>query len=169
MEYIWTPWRSYYMQAKKVVSECIFCFAAQHPLEDKRTLVVFRARTCFVILNRYPYTSGHLMIVPYEHVAKLQMATEEASAEMMSLARHAERVLESIYKPDGLNLGMNLGGAAGAGIEQHLHLHVLPRWSGDVNFITAISDTRIIPEALEDTYCKVKQTFAELVGSPAAQ
>jgi ATP adenylyltransferase len=156
------------MQAKRTPAECIFCFAGQNPAEDKTTLVVYRARTCFVILNRYPYTSGHLMVVPYEHVAKLQMVTEEANAEMMSLARQAERVLESVYKPDGLNLGMNLGSAAGAGIEQHLHLHVLPRWSGDANFMTAVGHTRIIPEALEDTYRKVQQTFAELVGSPAS-
>jgi ATP adenylyltransferase len=108
------------------------------------------------------------MVVPYDHVSKLQMVTEEANAEMMSLARQAERVLESVYKPDGLNLGMNLGSAAGAGIEQHLHLHVLPRWSGDANFMTAVGDTRIIPEALEETYRKIHQSFAELVGSPAS-
>jgi ATP adenylyltransferase len=166
MDYIWTPWRSYYMQAKREVSGCIFCFAAQNPAEDKNTLVVYRARTCFVILNRYPYTSGHLMVVPYEHVAKLQLVTEEANAEIMSLARQAERVLESVYKPDGLNLGMNLGSAAGAGIEQHLHLHVLPRWSGDANFMTAVGHTRIIPEALEDSYQKIQGAFTELVGTP---
>jgi ATP adenylyltransferase len=100
------------------------------------------------------------MIVPYDHVAKLETATQESTGELMVLARQAEHVLESIYKPDGLNLGMNLGVAAGAGIEQHLHLHVLPRWSGDANFMTTVGNSRVIPEALEDTFRKVSLGFA---------
>ncbi len=122
--------------------------------------MVHRGKHCFVILNRYPYTSGHLMIVPYDHVAKLEEATQESTRELMELARQAEQVLESIYRPDGLNLGMNLGVAAGAGIEQHLHLHVLPRWSGDANFMTTVGNSRIIPEDLEDTFRKVHREFA---------
>jgi ATP adenylyltransferase len=160
MEYLWAPWRSRYMQAKATNADCIFCVAARNPKDDEKTLVVHRGTHCFVILNRYPYTSGHLMIVPYEHVAKLEAATQESTAELMMLARQAEQVLESIYKPDGLNLGMNLGIAAGAGIEQHLHLHVLPRWSGDANFMTTVGNSRIIPEALEDTFHKVNLGFA---------
>jgi ATP adenylyltransferase len=112
------------------------------------------------MLNRYPYTSGHLMISPYEHVSQLAQATETATAEMMALARRTERILRDVYQPDGLNLGMNLGEAAGAGIEQHIHLHVLPRWRGDANFMTSIGNTRVIPEALEDTYRKLKPHFS---------
>ena len=161
MDHLWTPWRSTYMEAKKEPGVCVFCKAAQDPSNDERTLVVFRGDDCFVILNRYPYTSGHLMIVPYEHVAKLTEASSDAAREMMELARRAEEVLERIYRPDGLNMGLNIGVAAGAGIAQHLHLHVLPRWLGDANFMTTVGDARIIPEALEATYKKVHAGFAE--------
>lgn len=161
MDYLWTPWRSTYMEAKKEPGICIFCEAARDPAADERTLVVFRGEQCFVILNRYPYTSGHLMVVPYKHVAKLNEASAEAALEMMRLARRGERVLEDVYRPDGLNMGLNVGTAAGAGIAQHLHLHMLPRWSGDANFMTTVGHTRIIPEALEETYRKVRAGFAE--------
>ena len=159
MDYLWTPWRSTYMEAKKTPGACIFCDAARDPAEDARNLVVFRASHCFVILNRYPYTSGHLMIVPYEHVAKLNETSLEATGEMMELARRAELVLEAAYHPDGLNMGMNMGEAAGAGIAQHVHLHMLPRWSGDANFITTVGQARVIPEALEETYRKLRDAF----------
>ena len=148
------------MQAKATNKECIFCVAARNPADDETTLVVHRGRHCFVILNRYPYTSGHLMIVPYDHVSKMETATPESMGELIMLAREAEQVLEAIYKPDGLNLGMNLGTAAGAGIEQHLHMHMLPRWSGDANFMTTIGHSRVIPEALEDTFKKLRLGFA---------
>ncbi len=160
MEYLWAPWRGKYMEEKATGYSCIFCAAAQHPDNDERTFVVHRGRYCFVMLNRYPYTSGHLMIVPYEHVAKLEEATQESTGELMLLARQAEQVLNSIYKPDGFNLGMNLGVAAGAGIAEHLHLHFLPRWTGDANFMTTVGDSRVIPEALQDTFHKVNLGFA---------
>jgi len=169
MDYLWTPWRSTYMEANRTSNECVFCLAAQDPANDEASLVVYRGENCFVILNRYPYTSGHLMVVPYAHVSKLDLASKASTGEIMELAREAEQVLESVYKPDGLNLGMNIGSAAGAGIAQHLHLHVLPRWSGDANFMTAVGKTRVIPEALEDTYRKLKKRFTErLSGGSAA-
>jgi ATP adenylyltransferase len=148
------------MQAGTGKQGCIFCEAAR-ATADEKNLVVYRAALCFIILNRYPYTSGHLMIAPYEHVSRLAEAAESATEEMMRLAREAEQILEATYHPDGLNLGMNLGEAAGAGIEQHIHLHVLPRWKGDANFMSTIGQTRIIPEALEETYTKLKQNFAQ--------
>jgi ATP adenylyltransferase len=160
MDRLWTPWRSAYMQENRDKSRCIFCEAAADGAADERTLVVARGSLCFVMLNRYPYTSGHLMIAPYAHVSRLAGTTEATTAEMMSLTRRAEEVLESIYRPDGLNLGMNLGEAAGAGIEQHIHMHVLPRWKGDANFMTSVGETRIIPEALEETYRKLRDGFA---------
>jgi len=161
MKYLWTPWRSTYMQTKKTVEGCIFCIAAQHPADDETNLVVFRAEHCFVILNRYPYTSGHLMIVPYDHVSILTSMTEQAGTEMMLLARHSQTILQAAYQPEGFNMGMNMGTAAGAGIEQHLHLHLLPRWLGDANFMTTIGQARIIPEALDDTYRKLKKEYAQ--------
>jgi ATP adenylyltransferase len=161
MNYLWTPWRSAYMKEKKDKTRCIFCDAAADPRADERNLVVFRGKLAFALLNRYPYTSGHLMIAPYVHVARLGDATEDTSAEMMDITRRAEQVLQEAYRPDGLNLGMNLGEAAGAGIEQHIHMHVLPRWKGDANFMTSVGDTRIIPEALEETYAKLRDGFAK--------
>ena len=158
MDHLWTPWRSTYMKEKRENSKCIFCAAVQAS-EDESNLVVYRARHSFVILNRYPYTSGHLMIAPYKHISRLAQAEESAAEEMMRLMRRAEQVLELVYQPDGLNLGMNLGEAAGAGIEQHIHMHVLPRWKGDANFMTPIGNTRIIPEALEETYSKLRGGF----------
>ena len=161
MDHLWAPWRSTYLSDTRDKSKCIFCKAAESE-EDERTLVVYRGRFNFVILNRYPYTSGHLMIAPYSHVSRLNQTSEETTAEMMSLARFAETTVERIYRSQGLNIGMNLGEAAGAGIEQHIHLHMLPRWLGDANFMTTVGDARVLPEALEDTYAKVKAGFASL-------
>jgi ATP adenylyltransferase len=149
------------MQAESGKQRCIFCEAASGA-DDDETLVIYRGTLCFIMLNRYPYTSGHLMIAPLEHVSRLAQAGERATEEMMRLARHAEQILEATYHPDGLNLGMNLGEAAGAGIEQHIHLHVLPRWKGDANFMSTVGHTRIIPETLDDTYTKLKRSFAQL-------
>ncbi len=114
-----------------------------------------------MLLNRYPYSSGHLMIVPFEHVASLTAASEETTAEMMNLARRAEECLETAYSPDGLNIGINIGASAGAGIAGHLHLHALPRWSGDANFMTTIGETRVLPEDLDTTYRKLKTACSQ--------
>lgn len=159
MDTLWTPWRSTYMKAKKEKGRCVFCDAAARS-DDEETLIVHRAEHCFVILNRYPYTSGHLMVAPYSHVSRLTHISEEASAEMMRLVRQSEIAIERAYSPDGLNVGMNLGEAAGAGIEQHIHMHVLPRWRGDANFITSIGNARVIPEDLSTTYRKLSEQFA---------
>ena len=158
MTHLWTPWRSTYMETKKDKSRCIFCAAAAGQ-EDEEALVVYRGEFSFVILNRYPYTSGHVMIAPYVHVSRLTHTSPDTSAEIMRLTRVSQEVIEDSYHPDGLNLGMNMGEAAGAGIEQHIHMHVLPRWSGDANFMTSVAATRVIPEALNDTYTKLTQGF----------
>jgi ATP adenylyltransferase len=149
------------MQAGTDKGRCIFCEAATGTADDKN-LVLYRGALCFIVLNRYPYTSGHLMIAPYEHVSRLMETGESTTEEMMRLARQTERILEQAYHPDGFNLGMNLGEAAGAGVEQHIHLHMLPRWKGDANFMSTVGNTRIIPETLEDTYAKVKNEFVRL-------
>jgi ATP adenylyltransferase len=161
MDHLWTPWRASYIKGKKDHDTCVFCHAASST-HDEETLVIHRAHFNFVILNRYPYTSGHLMIAPYQHVSRLQQADAETVAEMMGLARLAECVIQQCYLPQGINIGMNLGEAAGAGIEQHIHMHVLPRWFGDANFMTSVSNTRIIPEELAVSFGKLRRGFNEL-------
>jgi ATP adenylyltransferase len=161
MDYIWTPWRYQYM--KEVTSgkqpECIFCDALARK-NDAETLIVHRGAKTFVILNRFPYTSGHVMIVPYAHVAELHLCEAEALNEMMRLAQRVEKALRENYKSDGMNLGMNLGRAAGAGVVGHLHLHVLPRWMGDSNFMTVVGETRVHPENLSTTYERLSKALA---------
>jgi ATP adenylyltransferase len=159
MDHLWAPWRAAYVSEKSNPNRCIFCEVATSS-DDEANLVVYRGRLSFVILNRFPYTSGHLMIAPFAHVSRLQQADEETAAEIMKLSRFAEQVLETVYRPDGLNLGMNLGEAAGAGIQQHIHMHLLPRWKGDANFMTSVAHTRVASEALEVTYAKLKLGFA---------
>jgi ATP adenylyltransferase len=162
MQHLWAPWRSTYLKNKEDHrTRCIFCAAAASG-KDEETLVVHRARLNFVILNRYPYTSGHLMIAPYLHVSRLQQVDEETVEEMMCLARVSERIIEGAYNPQGLNIGMNLGEAAGAGIEQHIHMHVLPRWMGDANFMTSVGETRVLPEDLTKTFAKLSNAFKHL-------
>jgi len=160
MQHLWTPWRSTYINEKKELQHCIFCLAGASEA-DAENQVVYRGRLAFVMLNRYPYTAGHLMIAPYEHISRLSQASEAAADEIMRLARRSEVILCAIYQPDGLNMGMNLGEAAGAGVAQHIHLHVLPRWTGDANFITTVGDTRVLPEDLDQTYAKLSRAFAE--------
>jgi ATP adenylyltransferase len=161
MDYIWTPWRYQYM--KEVTSgkqpECIFCDAMARK-SDAETLIVHRGAKTFVILNRFPYTSGHVMIVPYAHVAELHLCEAEALNEMMRLAQRVEKALRENYKSDGMNLGMNLGRAAGAGVLGHLHLHALPRWLGDSNFMTVVGETRVHPEDLSTTYERLSKALA---------
>jgi ATP adenylyltransferase len=139
--------------------ECFFC-AAVKSTHDEETLVVYRGRKAFVILNRYPYTSGHVMIVPYAHVAELNLCDPEALKEMMELAQRLEAAFRTNYGPDGMNLGMNLGKAAGAGVAGHLHLHMLPRWIGDTNFMTVTGETRVQPEELQTTFEKLSKALA---------
>jgi ATP adenylyltransferase len=127
---------------------------------DQETLIVFRGRHNFVVLNRFPYTSGHLMVVPYAHVADLTNLDDETATELMALTRASERHIRSTYKPDGLNLGMNIGESAGAGIAGHIHMHVLPRWRGDANFLSTIGETRILPEELDITWQRLSKAFA---------
>jgi ATP adenylyltransferase len=152
MDHLWSPWRYQYVQKEIPESGCVFC----RPME----YVVFRGKLNFVVLNLYPYTTGHLMVVPYEHVATLDAAAPETLQEMILLAREAQRHLAAIYKPGGFNLGMNLGESAGAGIADHIHLHVLPRWSGDTSFITTVSETRVLPEDLPVTFRKLSEAFS---------
>ncbi|HEY6349444.1 MAG TPA: HIT domain-containing protein [Candidatus Angelobacter sp.] len=158
MDYLFTPWRYAYVSTADKTSECLFCAKAREK-DDAKAQVVHRGQYCFIVLNAFPYTSGHAMIVPYDHVDQLQKLSLAAAQEMMTLTQKLEGVLRDLYSPDGLNLGMNLGKAAGAGVAGHIHMHVLPRWIADANFMSVIGETRVNPEDLEITYKRIKGRF----------
>lgn len=155
MDRLWSPWRYRYVSTASPSGGCIFC-AKPGAGDDPGNYIVHRAERNFVLLNLYPYTNGHLMIAPYEHVASLTEAHPETLAEMMRLAVRCEAALRETYKPDGINLGMNLGEAAGAGVAGHIHMHMLPRWSGDASFMSTVAETRVLPEELPVTYRRLK-------------
>ncbi len=159
MDYLWTPWRYSYIADASKDEGCIFC-AALAAGDDRRTHIVFRGEKNFIILNRFPYTTGHVMIVPFAHVAELTACEPDTLAEMMRLAQRVQNALEKTYQPQGFNLGMNLGRAAGAGVTGHLHLHVLPRWAGDANFMTVVGETRVEPEDLPTTDERLRRALA---------
>src|SRR5258708_3664714 len=188
MDILWTPWRyAYVTSADKLTRPgvpkklegwpgdrgCVFCnlissidFAIQNGMpEDEAEAaggLILRGKSCFISLNAYPYTSGHVMVMPYAHLDRLAKMPSEDLHELIDLSRQTERVLERIYRPHGLNFGMNLGEAAGAGVAGHLHLDAMPRWVGDTNFMTVIGETRVIPEDLEDTWRRLRAGFAEV-------
>ncbi|MGH2980883.1 MAG: HIT family protein [Solirubrobacterales bacterium] len=157
---IWAPWRLEYVKdaAKDNEEECIFC-AKPGAGDDEANLIVHRGDRCFVILNLFPYTNGHLMVAPYEHVAALQDLDPETVAEMMALSQTAMRRLEDAYSPHGYNVGFNQGRIAGAGFENHIHMHVVPRWGGDTNFMPVLADTRVMPQTPQQTYEALRGSF----------
>jgi ATP adenylyltransferase len=159
MDYLWTPWRYAYVSGTEKATGCIFCEAPKE--DDAKALIVHRGQSCFVILNAYPYTPGHVMIVPYTHVDELQKLPTQAAQEMMALSQRMESVLRKLYRPDGINLGMNIGKAAGAGIAGHIHMHVLPRWVADANFVSVVGETRVLPETLEVTWGKIRNAISQ--------
>lgn len=158
MDQLWTPWRMKYLENEAHPEECPFCLALNEADQDAMYLV-FRGKKAFVILNRYPYTTGHLLVLPLEHQEKLSELDPDTRAEMMEMITHAIEVLQRVYQPDGFNVGLNMGGAAGAGIPRHLHWHVVPRWSGDTNYMTVAGGVRVLPELLEDTFKKVRSAW----------
>jgi ATP adenylyltransferase len=158
MDYLWTPWRYQYVTTAGGTGECVFCAAAKAG-DDREMLMVHRADRNFVILNRFPYTSGHVMVIPYLHVATLEDLDDLTLTELILLARRTEKYLRALYQPDGLNIGLNIGRAAGAGIAAHLHMHVLPRWTGDTNFMTTVGETRVMPEDLGITWERLRAAF----------
>ena len=161
MDILCSPWRYDYISKGQAAptSGCVFCDILANGRTDEENFTLHRGTYNFVILNIYPYTSGHLMILPYAHVPGLAEAGEKTAAEMMSLASRSQTVIQAVYSPDGMNLGINLGRAAGAGVAGHVHMHALPRWVGDANFMTAIGETRTIPESLSETYAKLRPKF----------
>ncbi len=158
MDYLWTPWRYAYVSATEKTSACVFCEAPKVN-DDAKTHIVFRGEHCYVILNAYPYTPGHVMVVPYVHLDELQKLPRDAANEMIGLSQRMETVLRELYHPDGINLGMNIGKAAGAGIAGHIHMHVLPRWVADSNFVSVVGETRVLPETLDVTWAKMRKAL----------
>jgi ATP adenylyltransferase len=188
MDYLWTPWRfAYITSAESAVrpgvpealaswpgdNGCVFCnliASVDHAIaggmdRDKAEAtagLVLRGEHCFICLNAYPYTSGHVMVLPYAHIDRLAKLATDAAHELMDLAQQTERVLQQLYLPHGFNFGLNIGHAAGAGVAGHIHLHAMPRWTGDTNFMTTIGETRVLPEDLETTWKRMRQAFSEL-------
>ncbi|MEM0197335.1 MAG: HIT domain-containing protein [Fervidicoccaceae archaeon] len=163
MKILWAPWRSRYVASfsspQEERKECVFCEMLRNGKSDSENLIVYRGKRVFVVLNRFPYTSGHFMIVPYRHVSTPEELDEEERKELMDLVALSTKVLKSSYRPDGINMGINLGRVAGAGVEGHLHIHVVPRWIGDTNFLSVIGETRVISDSLESSYKKLKEAF----------
>jgi ATP adenylyltransferase len=158
-EVLFAPWRYEYLVSDKE-RHCIFCAAAASG-DDESSLVVHRGRKVFVVLNRYPYTNGHVMVAPYAHERWLSQSSGETLHELIATVAKAEKILVSAYKTDGLNVGINFGAAAGAGVADHYHVHVVPRWAGDTNFMTVAGDTRVVPEELGATRSRLVPLFAE--------
>ena len=176
MERLWTPWRAEFVTGQTSGQggngEQPECFLCENPLlgKDDEVYILHRARLAYVILNLYPYNTGHLMIAPYEHGGELEELSPETSEEMWALAQLSVRILKAEYRPDGFNIGMNVGRLAGAGVPGHLHLHVVPRWGGDTNFLAVVGETKTLPEDLNQTYARLRPLFDEYSSeSPALQ
>lgn len=169
MDRLWSPWRFQYVSSTDESHACVFCDVQNATGTD--SLVLYRSRHSFVILNLYPYNSGHLMVVPYRHVASLSTASQNERCEMMDLTRVAEQALTEAYHPQGLNMGLNLGRSGGAGIVDHIHIHVVPRWHGDTNFMTVVGEVRVLPEDMVQTAARLRPVFERIAkesGVPGA-
>jgi ATP adenylyltransferase len=154
---LYSPWRLKYILSEKE-NKCIFCDRPSKA-EDEKHLILYRSQFCFVIMNMYPYNNGHLMVVPYQHTSSLTELSKDEIDNVFETVQLCESVLRRNYNPDGINIGMNIGKEAGAGIDEHIHVHILPRWSGDVNFFSVIGGTRVVPEAFETAYIQLKEQF----------
>jgi ATP adenylyltransferase len=158
MNHIWSPWRMKYIKNHPKEEGCVFC-NAQAQEDNAENLIAFRGEYAFVILNLYPYTNGHLMVVPFQHAATLEELEPAARAEMMELTAQCMSILRKIYNPQAFNMGANIGAAAGAGVPGHIHMHIVPRWGGDTNFMTVLGETRVLPESLADSYKHISDGF----------
>lgn len=163
MEYLWSPWRLAYVTGADAISVgCLFCDASGASSSDHDELVIIRAPLAYIILNRYPYNNGHLMVAPKRHVGTLHGATPDELSEIMRLTRHAEIALSEAYQPQGINVGINLGRPAGAGVVDHLHVHLVPRWTGDTSFMSVVGNVRVLPEELGQTAARLRPIFEQL-------
>ncbi|MBI4530463.1 MAG: HIT domain-containing protein [Candidatus Latescibacteria bacterium] len=158
MERLWAPWRVGYITGEQKIDGCLFCVTFGERM-DEENLILHRGETCFVIMNRYPYNNGHLMVVPIRHVGEVSGLTAEEQVEILSLTGRCITAITTVMHADGFNVGMNLGKVAGAGVADHLHLHIVPRWGGDTNFMPVLGETKVISEGLSETYKKLKGVF----------
>lgn len=161
MKTLWAPWRIEYIRGEGKTPGCIFCDKPKEA-NDRENLILYRGKTCYIIMNRYPYSNGHIMVLPFRHTKMLEDLTSQEKLELMDQIALGMEALK-VFRPDGFNIGMNLGRAAGAGIEDHLHFHVVPRWNGDTNFMPVIGDVRVIPEYLEETYARLVGSLESLI------
>jgi ATP adenylyltransferase len=161
MKRLWAPWRMKYVQSQDPDTKCVFCNVRSHT-NDAENLIIFRGRSAFVILNRYPYTSGHIMVVANLHLPSLEDLDAQTRFEMIELATKGMVILREVYQPGAFNFGANIGEAAGAGIAGHVHLHVVPRWNGDTNFMSALAETRVLPEKLSETYHRISIAWNQI-------
>lgn len=162
---LWAPWRLKYIENADKMEGCIFCeFPKQDSASDAANLIVHRGELAYIILNAYPYSNGHLMVVPYQHTASLDCFSDREMLEVMQLTRLSVKLLRCAFKPDGFNLGVNMGRAAGAGIADHIHWHIVPRWNGDTNFMPVLADVRVIPESLQVVHQRLREALVEELG-----
>ncbi|MEM1626308.1 MAG: HIT domain-containing protein [Sulfolobaceae archaeon] len=168
MNILWAPWRLKYIlsSASKRMEECLFCRVLKEN-DDRKNYIVYRGKLSYIILNAFPYNPGHVMVVPYRHVPTLELLDDNEGLELFQLVQLSLKVLREVYNPDGFNIGVNIGKVAGAGIESHVHIHIVPRWSGDTNFMPVFGNVKVIPEALEDTYEKIKKVIDEKMMKPS--
>jgi ATP adenylyltransferase len=160
VERLWTPWRRAYLEgADSHSTDCFLCAHAADKAHDRENLVLLRSTSVFVLLNLYPYNSGHLMVAPYTHTGDFPKLDEQIAADLMHVTQRAVDALQHVYAPDGFNVGMNLGKSAGAGVPDHLHIHVVPRWNGDTNFMPVVAETKVLPESLDQTYERLTAYF----------
>jgi len=160
MDYLWSPWRMKYIMDKEKSPECVFCDALLQQ-DDEKFLILYRGTRAFIMLNRYPYTSGHLMVLPFKHVPSYEDLDSETRAEIMELINQATDLLRKTYQPHAFNIGANIGEDAGAGIAPHLHFHLVPRWRGDSNFMSVTGQTRVLPEELNESFQRLKQDWSQ--------
>jgi len=160
MDHLWTPWRKDYIMQGETQPGCIFCNALEKE-DGPENLIVARGKQVFVIMNRFPYTSGHVMVVPFAHLPSFEDLEAQNLAELMEWITHSMRVLRKLYRPEGFNIGANIGAVAGAGIADHVHFHIVPRWGGDTNFMSTLAGTRVLPETLEDTFQRLRQAWKD--------
>lgn len=163
MNNLWAPWRMKYIKGEegKISDGCVFCRIVNEK-DDRKNYIVFRGETCYVVLNKFPYNNGHVMVIPYNHKNDLLSLSPQIQNECQLLINKTITALRKTLNPQGINVGLNLGSAAGAGIAEHVHYHILPRWTGDTNFMPAIAGVKVISESLDDTYNKLKEAFKEL-------
>jgi len=161
MKRLWAPWRMKYIEQADKTEGCIFCtLPAENKDEEK--LILHRGKTAFIMMNSFPYNNGHLMVAPFKHTADMQDLEDEELLEIQRLLRYAIRLLTETMHPDGFNIGVNLGLTAGAGVADHIHWHIVPRWNGDTNFMPVVADTKVLPDSLQSTYKKLKKKIEEL-------